>query len=688
MFDVCIDIGGTFTDSVVLDEEGNLFESKVATTPSDLSVGFINSFERAAAHYNLTVEQFLGQTRKIVHGTTVALNAFLTRSGSKTALITTKGFRDIVEMRMGLKNITTSMYNMFIPPYEPLVPRQLRYTVEERTRYSGEIMTPLNEQELRSVIAEIKKEKVEAVAICFLHSYVNTANEIRAAEICREELKDVYICTSSEVIPVLGEFARESSTILNAYVGPLVTRYFTTLQNRLKQMNFKGSLLIMQADALVQSVSEAIRKPVYLMNSGPASGPSGSVYLGKLMDRKNFITLDMGGTSLDIGFVKDGMINLSQNRWIDEEMVATRMVDITTLGAGGGSLAWYDPMGLLRVGPKSAAAEPGPACYGKGGSEAAVTDADLILGYIPSDYFLGGRVPLDMDLARAAVKKIADKLNMSVEQAAQAMFSVVNNNMADAISVVTTKNGHDVRDFAIFAFGGAGATHAVFLAEALGVPEVIVPPFSSSFCAWSMFTLDVGHDYLRSCIALENAVDMDTVNRLYQDMIDQAVFDFKEFGVSEEEVEIIRSMEFRYRLQYHDVEVGGIPNKKLNADDFKEATEAFHKRHEEIYTYALRDYEVELRSLRIIAKVKKKDHMNVKELPAGSKDASEALKRQRQCFFEGEPITTPVYDSEKLKAGNFIAGPAIIEVPTTTVVIPGSWGCLVDKYGNFIIRRT
>jgi len=336
----------------------------------------------------MTVEQFLGWAEKIVHGTTVALNAFLTKSGARTGLITTKGFRDIVEMRMGLKNIKTSMYNMFIPPYEPLVPRPLRFTVEERTRYTGEITTLLNEKELLEVIKKLKKEKLEAVAICFLHSYANPENERRAAEICRQELKGVYVCTSHEVIPVTGEFARESTAILNAYVGPIVTRYFNTLGDKLKQLKFKGELLIMQADAMVQSVSEVKKKPVYLMNSGPASGPSGALYLGNRMDRKSLVTIDMGGTSLDIGFVKDGLINLSRSRWVDEEMVAIKMVDISTIGAGGGSLAWFDSLGLLRVGPKSAAADPGPACYGKGGKEAAVTDADLILGYIPVDYFL------------------------------------------------------------------------------------------------------------------------------------------------------------------------------------------------------------------------------------------------------------------------------------------------------------
>ncbi len=267
------------------------------------------------------------------------------------------------------------------------------------------------------------------------------------------------------------------------------------------------------------------------------------------------------------------------------------------------------------------------------------------------------------------------------------MFSIVNSNMADAISVVTTKNGHDVRDFSLFAFGGAGPTHAAFLAEALGIPEVVVPPFASSFCAWSMFTLDIGRDYLYPYIAPVESINMNTLNQLYQKMVDQALTELKAFGASVEDIEITKSMEFRYRSQFHDVEVAGVPNKELNAEDFQKIVESFHRRHEELYTFSVRFYEVELRSLRIIAKHKKKASIKIQELEAGSKDPSEALKRHRLCFFDGGFVQTPVYDSEKLKAGNLIAGPAIIEVPTTTVVIPRSFNCLVDKYSNYFIRR-
>lgn len=688
MYKVCIDIGGTFTDCVVLDESGDLFQCKANTTPHDLSIGLMNSFGKAAARYGMTTKEFLGQTQTIVHGTTVALNALLMRAGAKTALIATKGFRDISEMRMGLRNINTSMYNMFIPPVDPIVPRRYRYTVEERTKYTGEIITELNEDELRSIIQDIKKEQIEAVAVCFLHSYANPENERRAAEICRQELGgSVYVCASSDIIQIVGEFERESTAILNAYVGPIVSRYFANIDSKLKEHGFAGQLLIMQADAMVQSVTEAVKKPVCLLNSGPASGPSGALFIGEQIGKKNIITIDMGGTSLDIGFVKNGQINLSRRRWIGEEMVAVKMVDIATLGTGGGSLSWFDSLDMLRVGPKSAGADPGPVCYGKGGAQIALTDADLALGYIPEDYFLGGAIPLDASLARAELSKIADKLNTTVEQAAQTVFSIANSNMADAISLVTTKNGHDVRDFSLFALGGAGSTHAAFLAESLGIPEVIVSPFASSFCAWSMFTLDIGRDYLRSCVAPAKGADIDLINQLYQEMIDEALQEFAAFGVGRDDLEIQKSMEFRYKAQFHDVEVGGVPDKVLTAEDFNNVVESFHKRYEEIYVYSLSFYEAELRSLGLTVKIKKKDEIKIKEIAAGTADASAALKRQRECLFNGKYVQTPVYDSEKLKANNYITGPAIIEVPTTTVVVPEAWDCEVDKFGNYIIRR-
>jgi N-methylhydantoinase A len=687
LFEVCIDTGGTFTDCVVLDEKNRLVQFKVDTTPHDLSEGLVNSLKEAASYYELTEEQFVGQIKSITHGTTVALNAFLTRTGARTALITTKGFRDIIEIRRGLKNIRTSMYNVLVPPYTPLVPRRFRFTVEERTIYNGEVLTPLNDTHLMDILEKIKQEKIASVAICFIHAFANSENEKKAVEICRQVLGDgVYVCASHEVVPIVGEYARESTTILNAYLGPIVSKYLAALEEKLKRLNFKGQLLMMQADAFVQSVAQAIKKPVYLMISGPASAPAGAVHMGKMLQKPNIIGVDMGGTSFDIDFVRNGEINLSSSKWIEDEMCAIKMVDITTVGAGGGSIAWIDSMGLLRVGPGSAGAEPGPACYGRGGEKAAVTDADLILGYIPDDYFLGGKHKLQTKLARSAVSHIADRLHMSIEQTAGAIFSVVNSNMADAITEVTTRNGYDVRDFSLLACGGAGPIHAAFLADLLGIPEVIVPRFAATFCAWSMFTLDIGRDYLRSLTAPVEKVDLDTINRLFSEMEEEALAEAKMPGVTRKDVEIYKTMEMRYRNQFQNVEVGGLPEGKIGPQDMKQVVCEFHSKHQELYTFSMPLYEVELRALRTIARINK-PKIKMKGFPVTKTDPTGALKRKRQCFFNDKYVLTPIYDGDKLEAGNAIEGPAIIEETTTTVVVPALFNCIVDKYGNYLIRR-
>ncbi len=686
MFRVCVDTGGTFTDPVVLDEKGSLTEFKTPTTYPDFSTGFLNGLSEAAAFYGRTPQQFVREIETIVHGTTVATNAILTRSFAKTALITTKGFRDILEIRRALKVATISMYNWRIPPYKPIVPRYLRFVVEEETRHSGEVIKPVNEEELRSVIRKIKGEKVEAVAICFINSYANPENERRVAEICRQELNGIYVTASHEVLPIMGEYERESTCVLSACLGPIVSGYLTNLEKRLRELGFKGQLLIMQADQLAQSVPVAIRKPVYLMNSGPAAGPAGGVYLGEVISRPNLITADMGGTSFDITLVKDREVGTTVEKWREEERMAIKMVDVTTIGAGGGSIAWFDSLGLLRVGPGSAGAEPGPACYGRGGEEPTVTDADVILGYIPGDYFLGGKIKLEVDLAKLAVSKIADRLKLPIEQAAHAILVTVNSFMADAITQVSTKQGHDVRDFSLLVFGGAGPVHGAFLAELLGIPEVIVPKFASSFCAWGMFTLDIGRDYVRSYIMPAQVANPDVINQLYQGMKAEALADFAPLKIPEEEVTITKSIEMRYMAQYHDIEVTGFPASDITSEDIAQGLRRFHQRHEELYSFSLPFIPVELRNLRLAAKAKGVK-FPVKKIATGTKDASGALKRKRLCFFDGGYVETPIYDGARLKSANVIKGPAVIEEITTTVVIPRGFGCSVDKYGSYILRR-
>jgi N-methylhydantoinase A len=684
VYRVCIDIGGTFTDSIVVDDRGKISEYKVPTTPHDFSEGIIDTLREAAAGYKQGYEEFVGDIDVIVHGTTIATNALVQRKVSKTALITTKGFRDIVEMRRALKIDTKSMYNALIPPYEPLVPRYLRFTVDESTTNKGELR-PFDDGELNSVIEKIRTEKVEALAICFINSYLNQSNEIRAARACKEKLPDVFVQYSSELLPTMGEYARESTCVVSASVGPVVERYLTNLQNKLSRAGFRGQLLIMQANQMAQSVPELIKKPIYLLGSGPAAAPPGGAYLGRFIGEPNMVTADMGGTTLDVAIIRNGEVALVAGRWFEDEKVGIKVADVSSIGAGGGSIAWFDSLGLLRVGPQSAAADPGPACYDKGGIEPTVTDAAVVLGYLPTDFFCGGKIPLRMDLARKALARVAEHMHTSIEEAARNVFTTVNSNMADEISRITTRMGYDVRDFSLVACGGGGAMCGAFWADILSCKNVIVPNYASSFCAWSMFALDIGRDYVRSYIRLFNTAKVDEINTLFGEMTKEALAELGGFDVSKKDLVVTRSADCRYQGQYHEVEVE-LPLRDITADDLKDLADQFHKKHEELYTFNLSWVPMEIRNLRLIAKIRGK-RLDLTRIPEGSKDPSQAFKRSRRCLFGTESVETPVYDSEKLKAGNIIAGPAIIEVPTTTAVIPPGYKCRVDPFNNYVITR-
>jgi N-methylhydantoinase A len=683
MFRICIDTGGTFTESMVLDDEGNLHEFKTPTTPWDFSEGVINTVKEAASYYRISLDRFLQQTEYIVHGTTVSTNALVQRKLSRTALITTRGFRDIIEMRRSLKIETKSMYDAFIPPYEPIIPRHLRFTLDEKTKSSGEAIRPVNEPELLKVIEEIKRQKVEAVAICFINSYTNPANEIMTAEICKKSLDGVFVTYSSAILPKMGEYERESTCVINASVGPIVKKYLTTLEAKLKDSGFKNQLLIVQANQYVQSVAAIIEKPVYLTGSGPAAGPAGAVYLGNVINENNFLIGDMGGTTWDTSLVKDKQVSLKIGDWLGDDRIGIKVADVVSIGAGGGSIGWIDSLGLLRVGPQSASSDPGPACYNQGGNEPTVTDASVILGYINPDDFCGGKIKLKPDLARTAVKKIAGPLKMSVEEAAQAIFTTVNSNMADAISEISTRKGYDVRDFNLLSTGGGGPLCGAFVADILGMKKTIVPRFSSSFCAWSMFFLDIGRDYLRSYLAKTDQVDLKAMNKFYQEMLAEALRDLLAFKVSPEELVLQKSAEVRYQGQYHMLEIP-LPDTRITKKNIKHLEKEFHELHKELFTFSLPWVPIEIINLRLTVKIKSVK-MPIKKIVTGTKDPSPALLKTRQCFFGKKFVETPIFDGLKIKAGNAIRGNAIIEEPTTTTVIPAGKICSVDAYGNYII---
>jgi N-methylhydantoinase A len=682
---VCIDVGGTFTDCLVMDESGLLQKFKASTTPRDPSIGLMDAMRKAARHYGVGVEELLGQIEILVHGTTLATNILLTGRGAKAGMITTKGFRDSIEIRRGIKPIDVSLYNLFIPPSEPLIPRWRRIGVEERTLFDGRILTPLNEQEVRDAIDKLKAEDVESIAVCFLHSYANPAHERRAAAICREVAPDVFVSTSHETLPVWREFERFNTTAVGAYVGPAVARYLTSLEEVLEKSGFRGTFLMMLANGLVQNVAECIKRPVFLLHSGPAAAPSGAVYLGKHLGAENLLSVDMGGTSFDVCLVDKGEIPTTTEHWENDQRVAIKMVDIASIGAGGGSIAKIDSLGLLRVGPASAGADPGPACYGRG-NDATVTDANLILGYVPADYFLGGEMKLDIEASRRAMKPLVDRLGTGETGVAESIFRTVNANMANKITEVSTKRGYDVRNTVMIAGGGGGPIHAGFIADMLGIRKVVVPPVAALYSAFGMFAMDIGQDYARSFVGRVVNIDPDALNRVYQDMEAEAAASFRAHGIDPKAIVLKRTADMRYVGQFHEVEAD-MPNGKLGQNAIDAAADFFARKHEELYTFSMPWKAVEILTLRLKASTPNAPFA-LPEVAQGSADPAGALKRRRVCRFNGRDIDTPIYDGEKVLAGNIVAGPAIIEETTTTVVIPESYVCSVDKYKNYVLTRS
>ncbi len=711
MYRVTIDVGGTFTDCLVLSEQsGELRQFKAPTTPRDPSIGLIDAVSKAAAAYELSLPEFVGQIELLIHGTTLATNTLINEDGALTGMITTKHFRDMLEIRRGHKNVRTSMYNVFVPPYKPLIPRHLRTEAEERVIYSGEVITPLDEDEVRASAEQLKSKGVEAVAIGFLHSYANPSHELRAAEIAREVLgEEVYVTTSAEILPVWREWERFSTTAVSAYTGPAVKRYLLALEQRLADNGFAGSLLLMLSDGLVETVENCIPRAVYLIGSGPAAAPAAAVHLGAQAGHENLLSFDMGGTSIDIGVVMKGEIPTTTEGWVQDERVAIKMVDIMSAGAGGGSIAWVDSLGLLRVGPHSAGSEPGPACYGKGGEDPTVTDADVVLGYVDPGFFLGGDVPLDAGLAAKAIAtKVAEPLDMSLEAAAQAIMTAVSSFMADEINEVSTRRGIDVRDLTLVAGGGAGPVHAAFIADILSLPSVIVPSVAATYSAFGMFAMDVGRNYARSYIT--RAVDLDAarVQALYEDMEQEAISGFEQMGYQAADVSFARTADLRYIGQFHEVEVavpvgpGDDPMAAVDAtltasvfrdegglrmlDAVEEAIENFHAKHHDLYTFNMPWQGVELLTFRLRATVPRAP-FELSKIPEGGTDPSHATKGERDCWFGGERVSTPIYHGASLLAGNEIPGPAIIEEPTTTVVVPATYTATVDTERSYHLRR-
>lgn len=683
-YKVGIDVGGTFTDFLLVDEQGNFNLFKTLSTPKDPSIGVTNGLDEMATFLGKSLNTFLGELELIVHGTTITTNAVLTRNGGKTAFITTKGFRDVLNMRRGLRD---RQYDGRYNPPPPIVKRRDIFTVEERVDCEGNVVTPLNRADMQSVISKIQSDGYEAVGVSTLFSFINPENEKLMGSMLREAMPEKYISLSNEILPQVRVYERNSTVALNAYVGPILSRYIQQLQKRLNDGGFTGNLLIMQSNGGVMSPEMTSRFAVNTLLSGPAGGPVAGLFFGGIHGLGNLITVDMGGTSFDACLIRNGQPSITIDGEIGGYRVALPTLYIETIGAGGGSIASVDAAGMLQVGPQSAGADPGPACYGKGGTEATVTDADLILGYLDPDYFHGGDMKLDKVAAAQAIEEnVAKKLGVSVNEAAAGIYKMININMALGVGLVSVAKGYDPRFLALVVAGGAGPIHAAMIAKDQDIPLILVPRGSSVFCAAGMLMSDLKHDYVRTYAVELDKADRTKINEICSELLNEATDTLSTEGIPQSNIVAEFKADMRYVGQFNEVGVS-LPmsaSGEVREQDMGYLVEMFHARHDALYGYSMPGAPTELINIRLQARGETAKPA-FKPSPNHGPDASKALKNNRQVFFDDGFINTPVYDGRVLKHGNAIFGPAIVEEPTTTIVVPPGYNLACDAYDNYII---
>jgi N-methylhydantoinase A len=673
-----VDIGGTFTDVVTLDEQSrDVGLAKSSTTPGHFEDGVMD----AIGQVELEDVDFLA------HGTTVIINALTERKGATTALLTTKGFRDVLEIQRANR---PDLYNLTYAKPRPFVPRRLRLEAVERMSYRGEAITPLDEETVREGIAEARRHAVDAIAICFLHSYANDAHERRAAEIVRTEWPEVAVTASHELTNEWREFDRTSTAVLDAYVKPVAARYLEQLAGRLGEIGIpEQARYAMQSNGGVSRFALAGRTPINLIESGPVGGVIGAAAIGELLGEENLMTLDIGGTTAKASLVERGTVRLTSEYHLERTPtfagypVKVPVVDIVEIGAGGGSIASIDPGGALVVGPHSAGADPGPACYGWGGTDPTVTDANVVAGRINPDYFLGGQIVLDVNGARAALAPIADALHVSVEEAALGVIRIANANMIHLLKLVSVRRGRDPRDFAIVAFGGGGSMHASALARELQIPRVIVPPAPGHFSAWGMLMSDLRHDLVQTRFARADTADLDELTGVWHALEDRMQSTFDDEGVESSSLAFVRTADMRYAGQEHTVNVP-IPEGELREAERGEIERRFHDLHEQLYTFR-QPSPIEFVNFRLtgFGTVPKPELRRVE----GNGLPEKALKGVRDVDFDAlGRHESRIYERERLGARAEVEGPAVIEEPAaSTVVFPGQ-RLRVDEFGNLIIE--
>lgn len=682
-----IDTGGTFTDFILEDGSGSIRLYKTSSTPHNPPDAIRDGLGLIADDQGISVGEFLARCDMVIHGTTVALNALLEHKGALTALLCTAGHEDSLEIRLGHKE-DGHRYDADYPQAQILAPRYLRLGVKERILSDGSVRIPLDEASVYEAVDKIRRAGAQAVAISLIWSFLHPAHERRVEEIVRKELPDLFISTSLDIFPQIREYTRTSTTVTNAYLGPILSRYIQRIEDFFKGMGYDRKILYVQSNGGLASGEVLSNKPVYALNSGPSAGPAAGLYFGERLGRTNIITVDMGGTSFDIALAANGRTNTMKDFDFNRYRIGIPMLQVETLGAGGGSIAAVDSMGLLRVGPESAGAEPGPACYKRGGEHPTVTDALVVLGYLNQSHLLGGRLQIDAAASFKAVEDgVAKPLGISTEQAAVGIFKVVNSTMVAGIRRVSIERGHDPRDFAIVSGGGAGSAHAAKLAEELGITQVIVPRVASGFCAFGEIISDVKHNYLSSYAVRMDQVDADVLNARFEEMETTGRTDLIAEGFAPEDVYVSRSVDMRYVDQVHECAVD-IPVFRITQDKLPEIAETFHTRHEALFTYAERDNIAEIINIEstVYGRVPKPELPRLTSV--ANPDPEGALRCERAAFFEDGLgyRDVKVYDGPELHPGMVVVGPAVIEEDTTTVVVFPDWELTLDCLGVYVMQ--
>jgi N-methylhydantoinase A len=669
------DTGGTFTDLIALSDEGQILVGKTPSTPPDFEEGVINAVSQ--------LEIDPADITLFYHGTTVSTNALLTRTGAKTALLATKGFRDILEIRDGSRE---EMYDITWNPPPPLVPRHDRLEVPERIGFDGEVVRGLDEAEVRRIAGLVRTRKHEAVAVCFMHAYANPDHEARVKIILEEELPGIYVSISSEIMPEPPEYERTTTTVANAYVGPVLSRYMSKLSAAVKEAGVTGAVLIMHSGGGTMTPESAVRYAIRTATSGPAGGVLAAEAIARTIGRDNVVSLDVGGTSADIATIEDGKPRLT-NEQTPEWGLPLRFpaIDVVAIGAGGGSIGWIDSAGVPHTGPQSAGARPGPACYDAGGDNPTTTDANLVLGRLRPDHFLGGRIKLRLDLAEHAVRlKFAEPLGISVHEAAEGIVRIANENMANAIRKQTIHRGLDPREFSLMAFGGAGPLFAADVGRELQMREVIIPVNPGATSALGLLFADARHDFVRSLISPASAFDCARAEKLFVEMEASALELLQHEGFEDRDIEIRRIIDLRYIAQVRTIAVE-VPRGVATQAVLNKGTSDFHDLYEREFRYALRDFPVESRSLRVAAIGKTPKPSFRAETRRGN--VADAISGEAHAYFgsAGGLVRTTYYDRSKLLPGAKIQGPAIVEQFDSTTVVPPGASLEVEPFGNFII---